>query len=107
MRAPWGQIGYGLTFLAMAGVLIATLVSLYSDGIQGNAKGSASTLSQRLHDYLEFNLRIRDFDGLDRGFSDFQHLNTELSEASLIIHGTLQIDTQQNTVGTPSVSHPH
>jgi predicted MFS family arabinose efflux permease len=107
MRAPWLQIAYGLTFLAMAGVLIGTLVSLYSDGIQGKAKGSASTLSQRLHDYVEFNLRIRDFDGLDRVFSDFQHLNTEVSEAALIIDGTIQIDTQQNKVGKPWLSDPH
>src|SRR5258708_388651 len=106
MRAPWGQIGYGLTFLAMAGVMIATLVSLYSDGIQGKAKGSASTLSQRLHDYVEFNLRIRDSDGLDKVFNDVQHLSTEVSEAALISDGTIQIDTQPNKVGKPWASDP-
>ena len=65
-RAPWLQIGYAVTFLIMAGLVVGTLINLYSDGVQGKAKASASTLSQRLSDIVDFNLRLRDFDGLDK-----------------------------------------
>jgi len=37
-RAPWLQIGYAVTFLTMAGFVVATLINLYSDGVQGKAK---------------------------------------------------------------------
>src|SRR6266851_4498670 len=65
-RAPWLQVAYGLTFLGMAAFVVGSLISLYSDGIQGKAKETAFTLSQRLSDVVEFNLRIRDFESLDK-----------------------------------------
>ena len=40
-RVPWLQIGYAVTFLIMAAAVVATLVALYTDGVQGKAKASA------------------------------------------------------------------
>ncbi len=96
-RAPWLQIAYAVTFLAMAGVLIATLASLYSDGVQGKARAGAYTLSQRLHDIIEFNLKFRAFDGLDETFADFRRLNSDISRASLIVDGQILVSTDPAT----------
>jgi predicted MFS family arabinose efflux permease len=105
-RAPWLQIGYAVTFLSMAGFVVATLISLYSDGVQGKAKESAFTLSQRLGDIIEFNLRIRDFDGLDKVFADYRRLNPEISDAVLILDGMVQIATDPAKIGKRWVSDP-
>src|SRR5262245_16105047 len=105
-RAPWLQIGYAVTFLTMAGVVVGTLISLYSDGVQGKAKESAFTLSQRLGDIVDFNLRIRDFDGLDEVFAEYRRLNPEISDAVLILDGMVQIATDASKLGKKWVSDP-
>ena len=98
-RAPWLQIGYALTFLAAAGGVVGTLVILYSDAVQGKVQASAATLSQRLSDVVAFNLRFKDMDGVERVFSEYQRLNPEISEASLLIDGIVQISSDAKTVG--------
>ena len=103
-RTPWLQIGYAVTFLTMAGFVVATLINLYSDGVQGKAKESAFTLSQRLSDIVEFNLRIREFDGLDKVFAEYRRLNPEISDAVLILDGAIQVATDAAKVGKKWVS---
>lgn len=98
-RGPWLQVGYGLTFLVMAGLVVGTLVSLYFDGVQGKAKASAFTLSQRLSDIVEFKLSFKDFDGLDQSFDDYRKLNPEISEAALLIDNAVNITTDRAKVG--------
>jgi MFS family permease len=98
-RMPWLQVGYAVTFLTMAVIVVATLVNLYSDGVQGKAKAAAMNLSQRVTDVVEFNLRFRDFSGLDRTFSDYRRLNPEISEAALILDGAVQISTEATRIG--------
>jgi predicted MFS family arabinose efflux permease len=105
-RAPWLQIGYAVTFLTMAGFVVGTMAFLYSDGVQGKAKESAFTLSQRLTDIVEFNLRIRDFDGLEKVIADYRRLNPEISQAALIVEGVVQIATDPAKVGKKWVSDP-
>ncbi|MFL4982680.1 MAG: MFS transporter [Xanthobacteraceae bacterium] len=103
-RTPWMHIGYAVTFLTMAGFVVATLINLYSDGVQGKAKESAFTLSQRLSDIVEFNLRIRDFDGLDKVFAEYRRLNPEISDAVLILDGAIQVATDAAKLGKKWVS---
>jgi MFS family permease len=98
-KGPWLQFGYGVTFLLMAGLVVGTLVSLYFDGVQGKAKASAFTLSQRLSDIIEFKLNVKDFDGLDRSFAEYRKLNPEISEAALLIDNSVQITTEAAKVG--------
>ena len=100
-RAPWLQIGYALTFLAAAGGVVVTLVILYSDAVQGKVQASALTLSQRLSDVVAFNLRFKDMDGVERVFSEYQRLNPEISEASLLVDGIIQISSDAKSVGKP------
>jgi predicted MFS family arabinose efflux permease len=98
-RGPWLQVAYAVTFLIMAGLVVGTLIRLYSDGVQSKAKASATTLAQRLTDIVDFNLRLRDFDGLDRVLADYRRLNPEISEVGLVIEGTIQIGSDQAKVG--------
>ena len=63
-RTPWLQIGYALTFLTMAGAVVATLVTLYSEAVQAKIQASALTLSQRLSDVVEFKLNFEHIEGV-------------------------------------------
>jgi hypothetical protein len=98
-RGPWLQVAYAVTFLIMAGLVVGTLINLYSDGIQGKAKASASTLAQRLTDIVDFNLRLRDFDGLDKMLADYRRLNPEISDVALVIDGSIQMAADPSKIG--------
>jgi MFS family permease len=99
-RGPWLQIGYCVTFLIMAAAVVATLINLYSDGAQGKAKASASTLAERLSDIAKFNLQVTDFEGLDKVLDDYRRLNSEIREAALLIDGEIHISTDPAKNGT-------
>ena len=105
-RGPWLQVAYGFTFLGMAAFVIGSLINLYSDGIQGKAKETAFTLSQRLSDVVEFNLRIRDFENLDKMFAEYRRLNPEIKEAALIVDDVILVDTDASKVGKSWTSDP-
>jgi MFS family permease len=98
-RLPWIHIGYASTFVLMAACVIGTLVTLYFDAVQGKAKASAFMLSQRLVDVVEFKLDVKDFVGLERGFKEYQRLNSEISEAALLRDGHVEVATDDKHVG--------
>ncbi|HZP74925.1 MAG TPA: MFS transporter [Pseudolabrys sp.] len=89
------QIAYGCTFMAMAVFVVATLVGLYFDGIQGKAKASAFTMAQRLTDIVDFKLSFQDFDGIERTFSDYRKLNPEVSEAAVLFGNKVEITSDR------------
>lgn len=105
-RFPWLQVVYGLQFLIMAIGVVWTLVVLYSDGVEGKTKALADTLGQRLSDIVEFNLRFRDIDGLDKTFDEYRRLNPDIKSVSLLLDDRVQIDTNPERVGRPWVSDP-
>ncbi len=105
-RVPWLQIGYAATFIVMAGLVVFTLATLYYDGMQGKAKASAFTLSQRLNDIVEFKLNFRDFAGLDTTFREYRRLNSEISEASLVVDKDILVSTNDRHVGSEWLSDP-
>jgi MFS family permease len=98
-KKPWLHITYAMTFLLMAIAVSATLVGLYFDGIEGKARQSAFTLSQRLNDVIQFRLSFKDISGIDRAFQDYRDLNPDISEASLLIDDTIRISTNLPQVG--------
>ena len=100
-RTPWLQIGYAMIFLAMSGVVVVTLVSLYSEGAQAKTKALADSLGQRVSDIVAFNLNINEMTGLDRTFGDYRRLNPDISSAGLAIDGIVEIHTNPNAVGRP------
>jgi MFS family permease len=105
-RTPWLQIGYAFVFFSMTGVVVGTLVNLYSDGIQGKANSSATVLAQRLSDIVNFKLRFRDIDGLDKTFSEYRRLNPDISSASLITDGVVRISTDSDKMDKAWVHEP-
>jgi len=106
-RTPWLQIGYALTFLGTAGAVVTTLVSLYAGAVQGKVHASAYTLSQRMADIVEFNLKFEDIDGIERIFADYRRLNPEINEAALLVDGTVRIATNPAKIGKQWSSDLH
>jgi MFS family permease len=103
---PWLQVGYAVVFFAMTGVIVTTLVNLYSDGVQGKVHSSAAVLAQRLTDIVKFKLRFRDFDGLENTFSEYRRLNPGISSASLIIDNVVKISTTPSKLEKAWVYEP-
>ncbi len=105
-RTPWLQIVYAFTFLGMAGCVVWSLIALYSDGVQGKARAASFTLSQRFSDIVDFNLRFRDFVGIDKVLGEYRRLNPEIREAALILDGTVVIATDPTRIGRTWMSDP-
>ena len=105
-RLPWLQIGYALTFLSMSGIVVATLIAVYSEGAQAKTKSLADSLGQRLRDFVDFSINLNELEGLGRVFKDYQKLNPDISAAGMIINGRVVIHTDPGAVGKPWVSDP-
>lgn len=98
-RTPWLQIVYALTFLAMSGVVVGTLISIYTEGAQAKTKALTDSLGQRVRDIVDFNLNIDGFEGLDQVFRDYRRLNSDISAAGLTVNGKVVIHTDPLAVG--------
>ncbi len=98
-RRRWMQIVYGLIFTSISAIVIATLVSLYSDGAQAKTKGLADSLGQRIGNVLRLNLNILEVKGLERVFLDFKQLHPDIRSAGLVIDGQVGIHTDDGAVG--------
>ena len=105
-RVPWLQIGYAATFMAMAGVVVFTLATLYYDAIQGKVQASAFTLSQRLNDIGEFKLDFRDFAGLESTFKEYRRVNSEIGEAAIVVDKDVLVSSDERHVGEEWRSDP-
>lgn len=102
--APWLQVCYALTFLTMSAMVVATLVSLYSEGAQTKTRSLADSLGQRLRDVVDFNINIHELDGLEQLFEEYRRLNPEISAAALIVNDKVEIHTDRTAVGYPWMS---
>lgn len=98
-RVPWAQLGFSFVFLLASAGVVATLISLYSDGAQSKARALAGSLGQRLSDVVAFNINIDDIHGLDRTFGEYLNLNPDISAATLIVDGYVKIHTDKSQVG--------
>ena len=105
-RQRWMQVTYGLIFVAISGVVIATLVSLYSEGAQAKTKGLADSLGQRLSSVLHLNVNIMEVQGLERVFQDYKRLNPDIRSAGLVIDDYVMIHTDDEAFGKPWASNP-
>ena len=105
-RAPWLQISFGLTFLGMAGVLVATLVTLYSEGAKDKTQALADSLGQRLSDIVEFNLNIQEISGVNKTLQDYRTLNPEISAAGITVDGQVVKHSDPKKVGQPWTQAP-
>ncbi len=95
------EIAYGVVFLGMAMVVVASIVALYSEGVQAKTKALADSLSHRLTTVFELGLALDDFEGIDRTFADYRRLNPEIGEIALTIDNNVAIHTDPAAVGAP------
>lgn len=100
-RERWLQYVYALTFLGVSVVVIATLISLYSDGAQAKTKALADSLGERLNSIVLFGLNITEIEGLDQVIEDYQRLNPDISAAGLTVDGVVKIHTDRTAIGHP------
>ncbi|MDH3228205.1 MAG: MFS transporter [Alphaproteobacteria bacterium] len=100
-RERWLQYGYALTFLGASIFVVATLISLYSEGAQAKTKALADSFGERLNSIVQFGLNITEIDGLDQVINDYQRLNPDISAAGLMVDGIVKIHTDKNAVGRP------
>ncbi len=102
----WLQVVYGVIFTAISGIVIATLVSLYSGGAQAKTQGLADSLSQRVASILNLGLNIMEIEGLERVFSDYQRLNPDIHSAGLVVDDVIRIHTNPRAIGEPWTTDP-
>lgn len=95
---------YSGCFVAVAGAVVAMLVSLYNDGAQAKAKALADSLAQRLKPIVAYQLQIGDFDGIDAAFYDYRRLNPDLRAVALLLNDTVTIHTDPAARGGQWVS---
>ncbi|MEM8687085.1 MAG: MFS transporter [Pseudomonadota bacterium] len=98
-RVPWAQLAFGIVFIVSSAGVIATLITLYSDGAQAKARALAGSLGQRLSDVVAFNINIDEIQGLDRTFGEYLKLNPDISAASLTVDNRIVIHTDRNLIG--------
>ncbi len=98
-RVPWAQLAFGIVFIVSSAGVIATLITLYSDGAQAKARALAGSLGQRLSDVVAFNINIDEIQGLDRTFGEYLKLNPDISAASLTVDNRIVIHTDRNKIG--------
>lgn len=98
-RAPWTAVAFGVTFLTVAGFLVALMVGLYADGVRGKADALANSLGKRLDDILIYNINLGDILGLDRVFTDYKRLNPDIRAAALTIDDKIYVHTDPALVG--------
>ncbi|MCC7049467.1 MAG: MFS transporter [Alphaproteobacteria bacterium] len=99
IRTRWLHVAFAGVFLSMSGVVIWTLVSLYSEGAQDKARVLANMLAQRIGEIVQYDLALRDFVGIDTAFADYRKLNPDIAAVALIVDGNTQVHTDAARLG--------
>ncbi|MDB5096452.1 MAG: transporter [Cyanobacteria bacterium RYN_339] len=100
--------GYAAAFLAMAGVVVAALITLYSGAIQDKTRALGTSLAGRLEPAFAIGLTLQDFTGVEETFQAYKHLDPDLDYACLLKDGNYVAGTQGLAGGVawgPSVDH--
>lgn len=100
-------MAYGATYLVMAAVVVASLVTLYSGAIQAKTQAMGASLAGRLEPAFALGLDLPDFSGVDETFSAYKRLDPDLGYACLTAGGHYLIGTDPAPAGTwaPPVGH--
>ncbi len=93
-------VSYGIVFFAMAIVVVAALVNIYSEGIRNKTDALANSLSERLSDPLQLGLDLSDFSQVDVVFHDYKVLYPDLSYVALTDGDQIVFDSTTARVGT-------
>lgn len=95
----WLGITFGALFLAIAALVIGTLISLYSEGAQSKARAVASALGGRLDDIVIFKINLEEIEGLNEVLADYRRLNPDVSAAAIVADGKVLFHTDRKFVG--------
>ncbi|MCC6471577.1 MAG: MFS transporter [Alphaproteobacteria bacterium] len=106
IKTRWLHVAYAGIFLTMSGVVIWTLISLYSEGAQDKARVLANMLAQRIGEIVQYDLALRDFVGIDTAFADYRKLNPDIAAVALIVDGNTQVHTDPTKLGQPWAQDP-
>jgi MFS family permease len=91
----WINIAYVLAFVLVAGLVIGTLVNLYTYGIQRKVDSLSESLYVRLQAPLTMGLNLQDFVGIDQLFADYRQRNPDLAYIALTEGSTVRVAAPQ------------
>ncbi|MFO1067790.1 MAG: MFS transporter [Geminicoccaceae bacterium] len=100
-RLPWLGLLQALVFLAMAGVVVATLISLYADGAQQRARALAASLAQRLEPVETYGLRLEEFSGLEATLAEYRRMNPDVAAVGVLRDGKVVVHSDPGRAGAP------
>lgn len=95
----WLHVAYASVFLSMSGVVIWSLIALYSDGAQDKARVLADMLAQRIGEIVQYDLSLQDITGVDTAFAEYRKLNPDIDAVALVVDGRTQIHTDAGKIG--------
>ncbi len=101
------QILYIISFLILAGYIMFLLFNLYGEGIRDRTQAMANSLSQRLNEAIDLDLKLSDFTGIDEVFNDYKEINPDISYISLAENNKILIHTQDTLVDTFISENPN
>ena len=87
---------YALSYLVVAIIMIASLISLYVNGIAARSEALADSLAQRLNQAYTLGLDIGDFRDLDSLFNDYLETNPDLSYVTLVENGRVILSSEED-----------
>lgn len=92
-QTQWTGGAFGVMFLLLSALVVSTLISVYSQGVQARSKSLADSLGQRLDDLVIYNLNLDDVTGIIGLFGEYKRLNPDLRAAALIVDGKIRAHT--------------
>jgi MFS family permease len=108
-RRQWVAGAFAMTFMAVAVMVVSTLVSVYSQGAQARTKSLADSLGLRLDDLIIHNINLDDITGIIGLFGDYKRLNPDLRAAALLVDGKVRahVDPTRRGVEWDKVESDH
>ena len=104
----WLQLSYGIVFLAVAGLVVLTLIATYSEGIHGRTQSLSQSLAARFNNMLELGIDLADISGLQDMIEEYQRFNPDISYVALTSGGRIKFHSDPEAVGriwTPLRNH--
>jgi MFS family permease len=93
------EMSFGLAFAIMSIIVVLTLVTIFTTGIQGKTGALANSLAKRLDTALELGLELDDFTGLDEVFQIYKDLNSDISDIGITENEAILIHSDTQKVG--------
>ncbi len=100
-RGPWIEALFATGFLVIAGFVLHTLVSVYSEGAQAKARALSDSLRQRFEPVFAYGLTFDDFEGLTQIFEQYRQLDRDIRSIALVEDGAIRLHLDREMIGKP------